>query len=405
MDSLIFSAVPVVGKIGGNERGNTMIAEDLYDSSAYDEKYQAEVQQLKSQNGLELSGQTYYRLDEGLGWDEEDAVSRYNAKIQVELAWSFFQSSFFQRKGKIRKLQLEKEIAKNRFEQRLLAAYTEGARDALLLRYHRSLASVLIHRIRNLELVDEAYRYLLQTERISSDELLKVVNEKTEAERTLAGLSGHLVEADHLSGPVGVVVRIDTAALVRDIGEIHSGIRDVKLRSALLDQQYQHTNYLQQASVAPFVRYSHYLRPDLKNSTNMDVGVRFKLPLSREVRRKRKAIVAEKRLLSSEIQQVEQQLLNEVRGIVIEIERLNSLSDGEVKRIRTFKQYLEERKSAYERLIGEYSLPARMREYNVYLSCWETLIEYQYRRDCLLNDLQRLLGDIPLDSYCTEIQI
>jgi hypothetical protein len=65
---------------------------DAVDSLIFD-KVEKQMDALVAETGLQISGQTYYRLDEGFGIDDDDALSRYTAKMQVELPWNFLSSS------------------------------------------------------------------------------------------------------------------------------------------------------------------------------------------------------------------------------------------------------------------------------------------------------------------------
>ena len=58
------------------------------------------------------------------------------------------------------------------------------------------------------------------------------------------------------------------------------------------------------------------------------------------------------------------------------------------------------RTKAYAKGLGEYNRLARAREYIMYVACLERMIEYQYRRDCLVADLQALLPDESVLRFC-----
>ena len=94
LDSLIFS---VGNEIGVKEKSislkNTLNFVDASVDSLLYAKVEKQMEAMKAETGLLISGQTYYRLDEGFGIDDEDALSRYTAKVQVELRWNFLSSS------------------------------------------------------------------------------------------------------------------------------------------------------------------------------------------------------------------------------------------------------------------------------------------------------------------------
>lgn len=405
LDSLILSSADSVRAGGFCFPVCKPVMHGFYDPRVYEKKFEADLKVMRSQNGFKVSGQTYYRLDEGMGLDEEDAVSRYNAKVQLEVAWDFFRSSCYKYKGKKREIFLENQIEQNQFEQELLSVYAKDAKIGLRVKYESQMAGILLHRIENLNLIYSAYRYLVDEGGASSDELLEILDEKTKAERILATFTGSQIKAGELSHPWSELVSIDTLSLLRDLKRGHSDFKDIEMRTALLDQQYKNTNYLQDASIAPFVRYSQYFRSESSNSANVDVGFRLQLPLTGENNKKRKSIDLEKQRLTLEYFKIEKEIETQVSHIIAEINRFNNLVSGEVRRIRELRAYLADRKKAYDNFIGQYSRPARMKEYNVYLSCWESLVEFQYRRECLLCDLQSLMGDLPVAAYCTRIEL
>lgn len=380
---------------------------DLADKSdsLLSEKMESDIDYLKSKIGLEITGQTYYRLDEGFGLDEDDATSRYKGKIQAELAWAYFQSSFYKRSGKIKELQIQNDIEKIKQEKERLGMLIFRQKELFRVKYDSLIAGILLHRIGNLSLLSLAQEYLLKTENISSDELLNVLNEKAEAERQLATIVGVYPKAVDLSNPSGIKIKVDTTALFMQIRQTHSALSIFQLEQELLEQQYKNTDYLQSLTLTPFIRYSYYTRPTLSNSSNIDLGVRFRIPLSIETKRKKQNLKAQQYVLKNNEEQLLERIIEEVRYNIKEIERLNRSSQGELQRMKELKNYLQFRSVAYQNRIGEYSLFSRIKEYNIYLLCWEKLLSYQYRRDCLIADLQAFLTEVPITDFCMETNL
>lgn len=371
----------------------------LQDSLVYS-KVDAQVRAFKSKTGLQLSGQTYYRLDEGFGLDEEDALSRYKGKVQAELRWYFLQSSLFQRKGQINELHIRGEMERLSTQKEKLGILRARQQEAFQLRYDSLLYGVLQHRVRNLTLLSEAQLYLLDHEHISSDELLDILNEKAEAERLLASIPGSYMVCDGLSHAVGMIVHVDTARFRKEIRECNVDLALMRLEEELLEQRKLNTSYWNDFRLAPFVRYSYYTRPDVNNSSNIDAGISFTIPLSREAGRKRRVLETEQRLQSLRRENTLMKVEDETGIILADIERYNCLMEGEIIRLSGLKQYLGRREEAYRNRIGEYSRLARIKEYNTYLSCWESLLRYQYLRDMRLVGLQAFLGDKPVQDFC-----
>ncbi|MDE5612013.1 MAG: hypothetical protein K2I90_08365 [Odoribacter sp.] len=410
LDSLIFperDSLPLIPGMRNDHFLNTFLPERAplvgvaYDSALMNYVNQ-QIKALKSKTGLSLAGQAYYRPDHAFGLDEDDSESRYNGKIQTELRWNFLKSSLIKRKQRIQEIYLKGEMDHVSNQKDHIGSLIYRSKEYFRSMHDSLLAGVLQHRVHNLVMLSEAHNYLLLNENVSSDELLKILNERAEAERVLVMLVGDWPETHDLAHPEAWSVEIDTVELIQYIRTTQTDLRLMRLRSKMLEQQEQNTNYWQDITLTPFVRYSYYTRPHTSNASNVDIGVSFSFPLSGESGQRKKTIRAERELLEAEGAQVSQQIIDRIRFISGEVNRLNRSLEGEYRRIYELKRYLAERTEAYRNRIGEYSLLARAKEYNIYLSCIEKLIGFQYQRDCYIMDLQGLLADISILWYCRE---
>ena len=111
--------------------------------SAFEAKEAYERKAFKRKHGLELTGQAYYRLDDQLGFDEDDQYSRYKAKFQGELGWNLFNSSFLQRKPQLRLISLNNQADRLHHLRQNARPLWDDAREAIEQRYNRLTAAVL----------------------------------------------------------------------------------------------------------------------------------------------------------------------------------------------------------------------------------------------------------------------
>lgn len=400
LDSMIFS-YPQQPLAGSDYFGPATVSADrALSDSLVGRKTDAEIAAFKSKTGLQLSGQTYYRPEGGLGSDENDAVSEYKGKIQAELRWYFFQSSLFRRPGHVKEAQIKGEIERLSSEKARRGDLCREFRERIRRCYDSLAYGVLSHRVYNLSLLVEAQSYLLKNENISSDRLLEVLNEKAEAERMLAAIPRDYESGRSFSGASVVLVRIDTVRFMRAVRANYSELALMQLDMELLSQRRENTTYWTDFRLAPFVRYSYYMRPDISNSSNVDVGLSFTIPLSAEAGKKRKAIDAEREVLALRQSEAAARVMQEVGLVIEDVGRYNRLLEGEVRRAEELKKYIALRSEAYRNRIGEYSRLARMAEYNAYLLCWENLLRYRYARDLRLVDLQEFLSDMAVLDFC-----
>jgi hypothetical protein len=73
--------------------------------------------------------------------------------------------------------------------------------------------------------------------------------------------------------------------------------------------------------------------------------------------------------------------------------------------MQEIKKYIQTRTTAYHNGIGEYNFVSRMKEYNIYLQCWEKFLSFQYQRDCHIANLQSYLPNISILEFCIETEI
>lgn len=380
--------------------GDTALADSLY-NDALQNSVDKQARFIKSATGLQITGQTYYRLDGAIGLDDDDnAVSRYNAKIQAEARWNFFKSGMWKRNGRIHELELQADIDKIAYEKETRGTEVARRREFYRALQDSALCSILTHRVSNLSMLSDAYTYLLANENISSDDLLNILNEKAEAERKLMGLTAQGVVADDLSQPFACIVELDTAAFLKYVEVNQADFKIAAKRQELFEQRAENESYWNDIDISPFIRYSYYTRPYLKNSSNVDAGVYFKIPINTEAKKHRDAFRAQAQVIGAETYLRMRQIADEVSYVSVEIGRLNRSIEGEYRRSIELRKYLAERKRSYENRKGEYSRLARMKEYNAYLVCLERLLEFQMSRDQQIASLAKFLTGESVADFC-----
>lgn len=410
LDSIIHhpASNPIVLSDGTDTDGHSHISQSAdmaYVDSVIDNSVRAKISAARSVTGLSVNGQIYGRLDDGFGLDEDDALSRYKSKIQADIRWNIFGSALINRKGKANEIRIKGEIDKLDYRREDIGRLVAVQKELFRVHYDSLLSGVLVHRINNLSILNEALSYLLNEGGISSDDLLQVLNEKAEAERLMTTIANPAPPTPDLSAPGAVIVNVDSAGLLSYINQYNVETSSLILRQQLIDQEIANTTYWSTLNVSPFIRYSYYMRPVIDNSSNIDAGVSFIIPISGESGKKRRALRAEKDVLSLEADRLAAVIADNIHLTVLDIERMNRSIAGEVKRLDELRTYLTLRRKAYDGRIGEYNYLARMKEYNAYILCCERLLSFSYQRDCMLASLQIYLPDISILSFCTETEV
>ncbi len=366
-----------------------------------DQKEKAEISAINSTSGLQLLTNASYRFDNGItiNQDEEDFVSQYKIKFQAELSWNLFQSALFRNKIKKQIVHLNREVDYINSKNISLQNFILNRRKEVGAMYDSLLVGVLHHHIANLDLLEKAELVLLANEQSSSDKLLKVIEEKTEAERLLSLIYKDYKPAESLTIIPYNKIEIDSVSLLNAIKNENNELKLFQLRKEILNNEIKKTDYWEDVSVSPYVRYSGYHKDNARLSSVIDAGVSIKLPLSAESYKKRNIIKAERQLLEINLGQTENLTQETAVKILRDIEKLDNALYSEYERLKALHNLLAIRKKAYDNRKGEYDRPARIREYNIYLLSLEKIYTFKRQQELLLLDMQVLLSNIPMSNF------
>ena len=359
-------------------------------------------------NGLEITGQVYARPDEYLFTDKdnEDAVSRYKLKTQAELGWNILNSKFYQGKEKRAKVALANELSRLQSKKRLTADIYEKAAEELTEQYNFYIGTVIAHRLDNLDIMNEAYQFMLEKDRISNDKMLKVMNEKLEAEYDISILCA---DRDISNKPIYRMkptrVIVDKDALWKHVDEESLDARIVMVKEQIADNDSKLTNYLGTARLTPFARWSSYWQSNNKMSNNVDVGVRFTIPLYNESPRKRQALETEKEIIKSSRTADVNEIKQSVDILLKKIENLNQAIATEAFHIEQTSKYIDMRRYAYKNQKQGYNYLMRMDEYTGLLESMERMYKLMLNRGLAIINIEKAVSIYDNNSIFKEIEL
>ena len=359
-------------------------------------------------NGLEITGQVYARPDEYLFTDKEneDAVSRYKLKTQAELGWNILNSKFYQGKEKRAKVALANELSRLQSKKRLTADIYEKAAEELTEQYNFYIGTVIAHRLDNLDIMNEAYQFMLEKDRISNDKMLKVMNDKLEAEYDISILCA---DRDISNKPIYRIkptrVVVDKEALWKHIDSESLDARIVMVKEQIADNDSKLTNYLGTARLTPFARWSSYWQSNNKMSNNVDVGVRFTIPLYNESPRKRQALETEKEIIKSSRTADVNEIKQSVDILLKKIENLNQAIVTEAFHIEQTTKYIDMRRYAYKNQKQGYNYLMRMDEYTGLLESMERMYKLMLNRGLAIINIEKAVSIYDNNSIFKEIEL
>ena len=359
-------------------------------------------------NGLEVTGQVYARPDAYFDADNdnEDQVSKYKVKTQAELGWNIINSKFYQGKEKKAKVALANELSRLQSKKRMTADIYEKAAEELTEQYNFYIGTIIAHRLDNLDIMNEAYQYMLEKDRISNDKMLKVMNEKLAAEYDISILCS---DRDISNKPIYRMkptrIVVDTTALWRHIDEESIDARIVMVKEQIADNDSKLANYLSTTRITPFARWSSYWQSNNKISNNADIGVRFTIPIYNENPRKRKALETEKEIIrssrSTDVKEIKQSV-----GILLKrIENLNQAIATEAFHIEQTGKYIDMRRFAYKNQKQGYNYLMRMDEYTGFLESMERMYKLMLNRGLAIINIEKAVSIYDNNTIFREIEL
>lgn len=380
--------------------------------SLYTAKGKDELRAFRRKSGLELTGQAYYRLDDAFGFDEDDQYSQYKAKLQGEVGWNFFNSSFYQRKSETLQIVLSNELQNIEHGKRLQSGVWKVLQDSVTLLYDQRIAAVLLHRLENTDLLNMAYQYTLEQDKVNNEGLLRAMNDKMDIEYALLQTgSPDYLRREPLVLPAATLIRVDSVRLYEFMERNNPDIRASRVREDLLAVKRRLTNYGQEMRLTPFVRASHYFRENAYNgvaaspSTNIDLGVRFTFPLYDDTSRKRKALRTEQVLETMDRGRAIDEAKERCRILLERLDGLNRAIATEHFHLSQMEVFIGKRRMAYWHSLNGYNYITRLEEYNSYLKGIERLYKLMLSRNLCLLDIQRTAGLRRMESMLYEQKV
>ena len=359
-------------------------------------------------HGLEVTGQVYARPDAYFDADNdnEDQVSKYKVKTQAELGWNIINSKFYQGKEKKAKVALANELSRLQSKKRMTADIYEKAAEELTEQYNFYIGTIIAHRLDNLDIMNEAYQYMLEKDRISNDKMLKVMNEKLAAEYDISILCS---DRDISNKPIYRIrptrILVDTTALWHHIDEESIDARIVMVKEQIADNDSKLANYLSTTRITPFARWSSYWQSNNKISNNADIGVRFTIPIYNENPRKRKALETEKEIIRSSRSTDVKEIKQSVSILLKRIENLNQAIATEAFHIDQTGKYIDMRRFAYKNQKQGYNYLMRMDEYTGFLESMERMYKLMLNRGLAIINIEKAVSIYDNNSIFREIEL
>lgn len=363
---------------------------------------------LNRHNGLEVTGQVYARPDAYFDSDEDDAkeVSKYKMKVQAELGWNIINSKFYQGKEKRTKIALANELDRLQIKKRQTADIYEKAADELTEQYNFYIGTVIAHRLDNLDIMNEAYQYMLEKDRISNDKMLKVMNDKLEAEYDISILCS---DRDITNKPIYRIkptrVVVDTAALWEHVDKESLDARIVMTKLEIANNESKLNNYLSTTRLTPFARWSTYWQSNDKFSHNGDVGIRFTVPIYNENPRKRKALETQKEIIMNSRSTDVKEIRQSVNILLKKIENLNQAIATEAYHIQQTGKYIDMRRFAYKNQKNGYNYLMRMEEYTGLLESMERMYKLMLNRGLAIINIEKAVSIYNNNNIFNEIEL
>ena len=204
-----------------------------------DDKVKRDIELLKSRNGLTATGQINYRPVYTTIDDTDEPYNGYDSRWQIGVEWNYFQSALYKSASRIQELRLKGETEKLEFQKNNLQGILLNQNITLRNHYHALLMYVLQIHSDNLDLLSRTQVFLLKNGKISSDDLLKVMNEKAEIDNRLTSMKADTSLVAIQSCPKASIVLFDREMLKQHMSMYNYDMRKLELEKDILQCQYE----------------------------------------------------------------------------------------------------------------------------------------------------------------------
>ncbi len=394
-----FNAMEAIMQLKGEEKSMLMAQPKQSERiAAIDKAINADIDAELSKTGVVFSGQSYLRPGKEFSYDSDDPLVAYNAKAQAEVQWDFLQSGLFNRAAKRNEHLISGEIQQLNFARQISESDITAMKESAKENYEAELIRLLREHDKNLELLLKTQTFLLQNGKISSDELLTLINQKAEVRRQIIAIEANpTVNEKQPDAPTEIF--IDTTKLIEYVSTNYYTIQNYGLQKQLLENNKYKLSYWQQMTISPFARIAYYNRPGTHDNHNFDVGVTLRMPLSLETVKQKRAIDAKLNVIDWQRQLATTKITEEISQLLKTFYTYNDNVKGEFLRMKQLQTYIQGRKTGYMKVKGEYSRLSRLQEYTGYLQSWERLLEYDYQRKQKLIEIQSYLSPKSINDF------
>ena len=214
-----------------------------------DDKVKRDIELLKSRNGLTATGQINYRPVYTTIDDTDEPYNGYDSRWQIGVEWNYFQSALYKSASRIQELRLKGETEKLEFQKNNLQGILLNQNITLRNHYHALLMYVLQIHSDNLDLLSRTQVFLLKNGKISSDDLLKVMNEKAEIDNRLTSMKADTSLVAIQSCPKASIVLFDREMLKQHMSMYNYDMRKLELEKDILQCQYEDAEFMDSVSM------------------------------------------------------------------------------------------------------------------------------------------------------------
>ena len=360
--------------------------------SLYKVRNNQDVKSLLQNNGLEVTGQAYGRLDNSFHISDDDDVSSYKAKAQVEIGWDLINSKFYQKEAKTKQILYGNDIDRLQQFKKQNENVFDDRQNKIIEIYNYYLAVAMSHRLKNLDILNEASQLMLEQDRVATDQTMDVMNEKIDLEYQLSQTYGaEALDKQPLFTMKPTMLVVDTLALMNLVKD-NMGSKIITANQMMLQNRKQLTTYLSTTKLTPFFRVSSYWTSKDRLSKNLDLGVRFTIPLWNQTKNKQHSIDTQYALLDLQRTTDNEQLRSICLQQLYIIDKMNQSVSVESMHIKQLKKYVEMRKKAYLQNQNGYNYIVRMQEYNQLLKGTERLCHLMLNRQLALINIEKTIG-------------
>ncbi|MEG2336761.1 MAG: hypothetical protein RSC04_03355, partial [Bacteroidales bacterium] len=252
--------------------------------------------------GLAASGMYTYNSSFAPSFDEEDMF--YKQRVQASLSWDLMQSSLIGSKPKLAEAQIEGELQKMNIANKQIQLAYESSLNYINDKYRNILYRLLKERESLILEILSIYEAMYHNGDVKIEVLYEYNYQKQIVQNALSLMNIYKDKPQRNIGPPLDYPKVDIQKYLALLAQKDPKMGIARKEIELIDTKIAQMGYINDMSIAPFLRYQYYSYPNIQNKTNLQAGISVLFPISSHYKAEKMAVKQREEMLQYDLQSI-----------------------------------------------------------------------------------------------------